>query len=597
MIMALVAIPVVGMVAGAVDYSMASRARSAMQSSLDAALLAAGRQEGDIAAKKAVADDFLKVELGELNVSNKLLKLRTTSSGRGLVGDMSATYKPYILPVLGIKTIDIAVTSEVVAGTDARLDVALVLDNTASLGADGLGALQNAALSFQQTIYTSVGSPSRVQMGVVPFAGAVNVGRDFSRQFLDTEAVAPEHARRMENLWIGQVDPVECKPVYGPSNDPGEGGIEQTFLQLPVWMQGLGTGAAYAFGEVVGVKPAAAGEAQDHGLPPGYGVTGITHTGCRHIVTPPVINNFDLLNGLNNIDWGGCVEARSDGFDTTDSPASAGTPASLFVPYFWPDELDVIDDNTPFYTNNYTTDESSPGTPPWTPADWAAWDGWGRTLSPTKYVDRTAVLMPGGQFVSGPNRGCPQPLTPLTSNASTVESAIKNMQLVDAGGTIVSEGAAWGWRVLSPAAPFMQTSKAPNTKRIMVIMSDGENQFSRNPREPRVPGGQDYRNSPTVSDYNAYGYLRGSRFGDDTTFDSAQAEVDRRTLEICTNAKDDGIEVYTVLFKSTDGRAVDTLKSCATSPNYHFFLASSSDQLNATFENIAASIGRYRLVK
>ncbi len=581
MIMAILAIPVAGIVAGAVDYTMASRARTIMQNSLDAALLAAGRTGGDMDAKKAVAQKFLTVELGSTKLDNQSLQLAQGAGGRGLAGTFDATYKPFMLPILGINKIDIAVRSEVMAGTDAWLDVALVLDNTASLGPEGLDAVKNAAQQFRQTIFAAVGDPSRVQMGVVPFAGAVNVGRDFPRGMLDVNADAPNHALIMENIWLAQLGGCRLNNNTPPV-DPGQGGVERSTMTRS---------ASRVFAELFGVMPAYAGEAQDHGLPPGYTIED--GAGCRNVRTPPKINNFDLLAGLNNIEWGGCVEARADGFDTTDLPATAGNIPSLYVPYFWPDELDQLAPDAPVMTNDYMSDEAVPGTPPWTPPDWATWDGWGRTLASTKYSGRTVDLGGRNPFASGPNRGCPQPLTPLTGNQATVEAAINGMLLVDAGGTIVSEGAAWGWRVLSPAAPFQQANTNPNTKRFMVIMSDGENQLSRNPREA---GSWDYKSGAVLSDYNAYGYLRRSRLGV-ATFDEAQAEIDRRTLETCANAKRDGIEIYTVLFKSTDERAVATLKACATTPANHFYLATSSDQLNATFESIAASVGRYRLTR
>lgn len=595
-IMALVAIPLIGAVAGAADYSMASRAKSFLQDTLDTSLLAAGREDGGLAARQGVVNEYIEAHARDLAVENIAVNVTETPSGHGLHGTLTAEYKPFMLGILGIDKFDITVTSEVMSGSDANLDMALVLDNTASLGASGLAAVRAAAHRFQATIQGSAGNPDLIQMAVVPFAGAVNVGRDFSTQFLDMNAQAPEHARRMENIVVGQVDPAGCTPDWGgPPNDPGTGGVEGALLHMPDWMDRAGGVSKTMFAELFGVKPAFAGEAQDHGLPTGYWMTNAAN--CRFIVSPPVINNFDLFNGLNNIKWGGCVEARADGYDTTDLPANSGNPSSLFVPYFWPDELDPVDSSTPIYTNNYMTDEATPGTPPWTPPTWAGWDGWGRTISPTKYTNRTVTLLPGGQYVSGPNRGCPQPLTPLTKDMGDVSNAIDAMTLVDAGGTVISEGAAWGWRVLSPAAPFQQTSKNPKTKRIMLIMSDGENQLSRNPKEPRYPGGPDYKTSATVSDYNAYGYLRDSRFGASSTFDSAQAEIDARTLQICDNAKRDGIEIFTVLFNSTDSRAVDTLSRCATAANKHFFLAKSADDLDATFRDIAASVGRYRLVQ
>jgi hypothetical protein len=49
---------------------------------------------------------------------------------------------------------------------------------------------------------------------------------------------------------------------------------------------------------------------------------------------------------------------------------------------------------------------------------------------------------------------CPGELLRLTSNRSTVLSKISCLKHWNGGGTISSEGIMWGWRTLSPRAPF-----------------------------------------------------------------------------------------------------------------------------------------------
>ncbi len=60
---------------------------------------------------------------------------------------------------------------------------------------------------------------------------------------------------------------------------------------------------------------------------------------------PSTTNNFTLLSSLKTssgaaVTWGGCVEARPMPYDATDDAASTGTPSTLFVPMFAPDEPD-----------------------------------------------------------------------------------------------------------------------------------------------------------------------------------------------------------------------------------------------------------------
>ena len=71
---------------------------------------------------------------------------------------------------------------------------------------------------------------------------------------------------------------------------------------------------------------------------------------------PSTTNNFTLLNSLKTssgaaVTWGGCVEARPMPYDVTDDAPSTGSPSTLFVPMFAPDEPD----NWTATTSNCTT--------------------------------------------------------------------------------------------------------------------------------------------------------------------------------------------------------------------------------------------------
>jgi hypothetical protein len=47
------------------------------------------------------------------------------------------------------------------------------------------------------------------------------------------------------------------------------------------------------------------------------------------------------------------------------------------------------------------------------------------------------------------------------------------------GGTNQAEGLAWGWRVLSPSAPFTEgrpyNDPSDPVRKVIVLMTDGEN--------------------------------------------------------------------------------------------------------------------------
>jgi hypothetical protein len=203
---------------------------------------------------------------------------------------------------------------------------------------------------------------------------------------------------------------------------------------------------------------------------------------------------------------------------------------------------------------------------------------------------------PLGEFSSGPNKGCPTPILPLTSSEMQVTTAINTYDKVDGGGTVISEGVAWGMRVLSPGEPFTQTKPGESTKRVMVVMSDGENQASINPHAPNPTSGADYRGSPAVTDYTAYGYVRFGRLSPDERISTFESALTEKTREACDSAKAQGIEVYTVLFNSTNTAAREALRNCATVPEM-FYNARDAEELENTFRAIASDFGAYRLVK
>ena len=161
------------------------------------------------------------------------------------------------------------------------------------------------------------------------------------------------------------------------------------------------------------------------------------------------------------------------------------------------------------------------------------------------------------------DESCAQPLTPLTTDRETIRDAIDAM--TPAGDTYIPEGVMWGWRLLSPQAPFdeSQSGGSRNVSRYLVLMTDGVNSVSA------TPTGHD---------------------GSDT------AGANATTLQACANAKADGITIFTVAFQVTDTTVKDVLTACATNGGY-FYDAADSAQLLASFDAIGQQLVSLRLKK
>jgi len=277
------------------------------------------------------------------------------------------------------------------------------------------------------------------------------------------------------------------------------------------------------------------------------------------------ITRWTLLSLLNNTSWGGCVEVRPSPYDTDDTQAGAGGGDSYFVPLFAPDEPD----SSGSYNNDYLDD------------DGGSCSGGGETEEEAqektcKYNNES----PSGG--NGPNYMCTsRAITPLTATQSTVTSAINNM--IASGMTNIMEGVMWGWRVLSPEAPFTEgRSYDDDNRKVMILMTDGANTHTG-------------RWNMNMSRYSAFGYSKHGRLTNPTSSTSQLREaMNDKTSEACTNTKAQDILIYTIAFDITDPDTLALLESCASSPSRAFNI-DDGDALIAVFEAIAGEINKLRI--
>ena len=78
--------------------------------------------------------------------------------------------------------------------------------------------------------------------------------------------------------------------------------------------------------------------------------------------------------------------------------------------------------------------------------------------------------------------------------------------------------------------------------------------------------------------------------------DAIWTEMDKRTLEACSNAKAAGVVIYTVRLELTDERSDGVLKACATSPE-HYMDVPDAAQLGEAFSRIAEDVLQLYLAK
>ena len=170
---------------------------------------------------------------------------------------------------------------------------------------------------------------------------------------------------------------------------------------------------------------------------------------------------------------------------------------------------------------------------------------------------------------------CLNPILPLTNQRATVLTSIQNL-IVNRGSyqpsTYIPSGMIWGVNVLSPTAPFTEggayhvANRDP--RKILVLMTDGANTM-------RFESGTGR-------------HLNTSAPGQITA-------TDNDTQAICTYAKANKIEVFTVALAVDSSSARRMLQDCASSRD-HYFDASDTAALADAFQEIAASINKVRLI-
>lgn len=299
---------------------------------------------------------------------------------------------------------------------------------------------------------------------------------------------------------------------------------------------------------------------------------------------------FQVFDQLGT-SWRGCVEARPSPYDVNDTPPSSSTPATLYVPMFSPDEPDKGNADGGSYQNNYLNDfGGSCPTPEKVCVDYndrkGRCDEYGPKPLPRAEAQARMCKYEGASTPSGlgPNYGCTTtPILELTEYKEDVTDAIDGM--VANGLTNIGEGLMWGWRVLSPEAPFTtgRSWSEPKNQKVIVLMTDGENTYNR------------YGNNHNWTAYGAFGFGAKGRLGNTNSASAITGKMDTKTRAACTNAKYQGVIIYTIAFRLENRPATRALLADCASDGSKSFAASDGVALFQIFQAIGREISNLRV--
>jgi Flp pilus assembly protein TadG len=564
-IFGIAAIPIVGMVGASLDYSRAANVQSQLQDALDGAILTAAheRQLSDTQLETVIRTQIEAMVSGAHGADALTLLINRDPDEETLM-EISATMKvdTTILEIMGINNIEVGADAAV--SVDFRsLEVALVLDNTGSMRSSGrIASLREAALDFVDVV-TEEGQSDNVMISLVPYTAQVNIGNTTTmEQYLDKEGLSEHHAQLIEGQVIARQSGGSCVPRISSADTSVDPDFDFAGLDTPSVPGFARLSFLDAYGDVlrelIGVNPANAQTV----TPYEYVVQG----GC--IYNPTQISHWQLYEQMDDVAWKGCVEARPEPFDVTDTPPDPSNPDTLWVPGFW------IDDATWRATNNWLPDRQPAG---------ASFHQYGQHYSVFKYASSSGHSVDEiPNSTRGPAQNCGDPIVPLTDNFTMLEDRIDDMTYWLGGGTVTAQGVVWGWRTLSPEQPFTEGAPYDEVTKVMVVMTDGRNELVSS------------SNNAVRSHYSAYGHLATGRFPSQSV-NGARTYIDERTLAACANAKATGIIIYTVTF-GLDSASRSMWDTCATETDMAYHVNSASDLIGA-FNEIADSVGELRLTR
>ncbi len=410
-----------------------------------------------------------------------------------------------------------------------QLELALVLDNTASMGSpmSKMEGLKHAARDLVDIIFAEQATSTKIHISVVPYSTVVNIGPQRADWMQDPGAFDTESryygmnmyqyavnkwnkglaANRQWDHWCGPKPIYGCNPAHTcPSPDPCNAQTQTCQTTYYDYTDPETGQVSQRSSQSCSCYPCVPSAAKCTAFP-GPPLTWNTWGG-RGNICPPMPDSGTV--------WyeGGDDSGRRFN-DISDAPPT--TRATKFRLYY---------DNAPFFAivnrsdnNNYTS-----------------------------YI-----------------RSCRLPQIMFASNdKADVKSLINSM--TPTGDTRIPVGLMWGWFTLSPkwqgtwdaGKPGLPANFQPSRlDKALVLMTDGKN--------VRTPSAGTYRG------------LEQS-VGDD----------DYKTDQLCAAIKAQGITIYTVGY-GDEWINEDVLRRCASVPGY-YFKAATADDLATVFHKIADDI-------
>jgi Flp pilus assembly protein TadG len=223
-LLALAAVPVVGLIGASVDYSRAAAVQASMQAAVDSTSLAMAKSAASLTAAQLQtnAQAYFSALFTRTDAATPTVSVNySTNGGSQVVITASSTVNTMFMGVMGFQQLPVFASSTSTWG-NKRLRVALVLDNTGSMSQGSptskISALKTATHNLLSQLQNAASTNGDVYVSIIPFAKDVNVGAsNYNADWIDWTAWDAANGSNVKtgqtcttNRWGGQ----NCTNVY-----------------------------------------------------------------------------------------------------------------------------------------------------------------------------------------------------------------------------------------------------------------------------------------------------------------------------------------------------------------------------------------------
>ncbi|HEY4140147.1 MAG TPA: TadE/TadG family type IV pilus assembly protein [Pseudolabrys sp.] len=537
---ALAALPVVGAVGFAVDYSHANSVKAAMQAALDSTALMLAKDAATVtsAQLQTNATNYFNSLFTRPEAKNVVVSASyTTDGGSKVLVTGVANVPTTFLGIIGYNNIAVNGSSTTAWGS-TRLRVALVLDTTGSMSDDGkIAALKTATNNLLTQLKGAASTNGDVYVSIVPFSRGVNLdASNYSANWIDwTEwDAAPAYM----STWLANSTNLSNWEQTGPGDS------------CPVSSSSTGfsctSGPSNSASNVNNVPSSGAYSGyicpgMDSGGKDGT-KGGFYYNGC-----------YNSVSSTRTIATGSSASCGSTGNCSCSGNGSNKKCTQSYYAHTW-------------IANNHST-----------------WTGCvadrGTTTAPgtTAGNDQTATAPVAGTaatlFPARNDSYCPTEAMGLSYDWTSMTTVVNG--LTPNGGTNQPVGLVAGWHSLAGIGPFSAPAMDSNYKysQVIILLSDGLNTWDR-----WYGNGS---STTTAVDYRMY-----SSNGSGT----------------CANIKNAGITLYTIQVNTGGDPTSTLLQNCAGGPDKFsdpskFYIVTTASSLGTVFNTIGTNLTQLRVAK